>query len=128
LKKNEENRMKRHGCLFGAIFIILSPILFFVGILASVYPGSILEGPVNWFIFWLCTVLSIALFIIGIVFTFIGLIGKKGEIKKGEDEIIDYKTITCAKCNTEVSEGNKTCPKCGIEFMENIIKITYCVE
>ncbi|MFC1846496.1 hypothetical protein ACFLYS_00345 [Chloroflexota bacterium] len=113
--------MKRHGCLIGAICCIVSPILFFVGILASVYPGSILEGPVNLFIFWLFTVLSIALCIIGIVFIFIGLILNLGEErgnKKGDDEIIDYSSINCAKCNTEISESDKTCPKCGVEFGE----------
>ncbi len=128
MRKNEENRMKRHGCLFGAICCIFSPILFFIGILASVYPGSILEGPVNWFIFWLFTVFSFVLFIIGIVFIIIKLIQKRAELVLDKDESIGYKTITCAKCNTEVSEGDKTCPKCGVEFMESIVKITYCVE
>jgi len=72
--------------------------------------------------------LSITLFITGSVFLFIGLIGKKGEIKKGDDEIIDYRTINCAKCNSEVSETDKACPQCGAKFMEDIVKITYCVE
>jgi hypothetical protein len=128
LRKNEENSMKRHGCLIGGICIILSPILFFVGILASVYPGSILEGPVNWFIFWLFTVLSFVLFIIGSVFIIIRLIQKRAELVLDKDEIIEHRTISCAKCNTEVSEGDKTCPSCGAEFEADIVKITYCVE
>ena len=120
--------MKRQGCLIGAICIILSPILFFVGILASVYPGSILEGPVNWFIFWLFTVLSFVLFIISSVFIIIRLIQKRAELVLDKDEIIEHRTISCAKCNTEVSEGDKTCPSCGAEFEADIVKITYCVE
>jgi hypothetical protein len=120
--------MKRHGCLIGSICCIVSPILFFVGILASVYPGSILEGPVNWFIFFLFGAFSIILFAVGSFFIIIRLIQKRAELVLDKDEIIDYTTITCAKCNTEVSEGDKTCPKCGVEFMEDIVKITYCVE
>jgi hypothetical protein len=77
--------MKRPGCLFGAICCITSPILFFVGTVAS-DPSSIFGGPRDMTIYWLFTGLSIALFIIGIVFAFIGLIRKKREIKEGNDD------------------------------------------
>ena len=127
-REGEEYSMRQHGCLIGAICCIVSPILFVFGILASVYPGSILEGPVNWFIFWLFGVFSIILFSVGSFFIIIRLIQKRAELVLDKDETIVYKTITCAKCNTEVSEGDKTCPKCGVEFMEDIVKITYCVE
>ena len=128
LRKNEENSMKRQGCLAGAIFIILSPILFIFGIITSLSGQSFWEGTPNWFIFWLFTVLSFVLFIIGSVFIIIRLIQKRAELVLDKDEIIEHRTISCAKCNTEVSEGDKTCPSCGAEFEADIVKITYCVE
>lgn len=107
--------MKRHGCLIGAICCIVSPILFFVGILASVYPGSILEGPVNWFIFWLFTVLSITLFITGIVFGIVfaskaSLEKERKAIKKviegkGAGETFSYITNECPYCKSSTIEG-----------------------
>ena len=79
--------------------------MFFVGILASVYPGSILEGPVNWFIFWLFTVLSIALFITGIVFAITGPPeNERKVIEKAIEKAIEGETFNYIV---------KLCPYCG---------------
>ena len=62
----------RGGCLIAAICCIVSPILFIVGFIVSIYPQSILEGTPDWTVYWLFTSLSIVLFITGIVFLVIG--------------------------------------------------------
>lgn len=103
--------MKRHGCLIGIICCIVSPILFFVGIFISIYPHSLWEGPINWFIFWLFTSLSIALFIIGIVFgiVFASKASLEKERKaiegKGAGETFNYSINRCPYCNSPTIEG-----------------------
>ena len=107
--------MKRDGCLIGIICLIVSPILFIFGFFASCSRQG-LQGPLD-STFWFFTFFSITLFIIGIIFVVKASRENQSTIK-GDSEIIDYRTINCAKCNTEVSESEKICPNCGAKFEE----------
>jgi hypothetical protein len=64
----EENSKKRQGCSIIAMGCIVSPILFIVGFLLSIRGQSFLESTPEWPIFWLFTSLSIAVFVISIVY------------------------------------------------------------
>ena len=95
----------------------------------------------GWLIGWLCWGCSIGIFIalcgyyflnnqpvppvievlsaIGMVFVVILLIAGFVFAVFLPDKLeknLEYKNTNCAKCNTEVSESDKTFPKCGIEF------------
>jgi len=98
--------VKRHGCLIGIICIILSPILFILGFIITVTRQGIFTGKPPDVVFWLFTVLSIALFITGIVFIFIRSIEKVRVMEgEGEGEVFDYNITKCPYCNSYDIEG-----------------------
>jgi len=65
--------------VFGLACVMISPILFIVGLIYSIYPQSFFEGSPDPIIFWFFTSLSIIMFIAGLVFSYLGDLKKKKE-------------------------------------------------
>ena len=98
--------MKRYSYLIGRIGCTLSAILLVLGVFLLIFTNLVASGFIEWAPFWFCISFSIVSLVIGIVFYIIGYRQKQRETTRWE----------CEECGTEISESDKTCPKCGVEF------------
>lgn len=115
----EENNMRRHGYLIGVICIGVSPILFIFGFIISIYPQSMWEGTPNPIIFWLFTVLSIGLFIIGVVFAVKTFQKEAREKILAESEVT--KLVESSKDSETFNYISTICPYCGSANMKSTL-------